>query len=139
MGFDPLSWCRFKEFEDKSELALKFAETAQIVEHAVDSVKASLLNLIHQKLIFGKIESNPDGLGSYFIKEKEERTIQEGLKENLLGIEKFLKEFYPKVVFYRPPSIITRIDEIIVKAKNLNLDSLVKEAEDLKNEFFKET
>jgi hypothetical protein len=55
----------------------------------------------------------------------------------LLDIKKFLKEFYPEIVFYIPPSINRRIDEIIAEAQRYNIKLIVREAEDLKKKFFK--
>jgi len=116
----------------------KLAETARIVDDGSKSIKAGLERLIQQKKLFGKIESNPDGSGSCFIKGKDERQIQTVLQENLLENKVFLKEFHPKIVFSIPPSINKQIDEIVAEAKYYDLDTLVKEAEDLKKDFFKE-
>lgn len=138
IGFDPLSWDKFEKIENKSDLEAKLAETAQIVDDGIESIKVSLESLIQQKKIHGKIESNPDGSGSFFIKGKDESQIQKFLAENLLDIKKFLTEFYPEIVFYLPPSINTKIDEIITEAQRYNIESIVKEAENLKKEFFKE-
>ena len=92
MGFDPLSWDKFDKINDKSELETKFAETAQIAEKAIDSVKTSLESLIQQRKIYGWIESKLDGTGPYFIKGKNEIQIQKDLHEDLLDIKRFLNE-----------------------------------------------
>ena len=61
---------------------------------------------------------------------------QKALKDSLLEIEEFFEEYYP-IVFYIPPSISRRIDEIIAEAKRYNFDFLLKKAENLKNFFLK--
>ncbi|MFX0005007.1 MAG: hypothetical protein ACFE9J_16190 [Candidatus Hermodarchaeota archaeon] len=137
LGFDPLSWDIFEKIENKSDLEAKLTQTVQIAHDGIESIKVSLESLIKQKKIYGKIESNPDGSGSYFIKGKDENQIQKILQENLLDIKKFLKEFYPEIVFYIPPSINRKIDEIIAEAQRYNIELIVREAEDLKKEFFK--
>jgi len=138
MGFDPLLWCKFENIENKSDLEVKLAKTAQIVESAIETIKANLKKLIEQKIIHGKIVANPDEFGSYFIKMEEEKEFkQKALKDSLLEIEEFFEEYYP-IVFYMPPSFIKRIDEIIAEAKKYNFDLLLKKAENLKNHFFKE-
>ena len=137
MGFDPLLWCKFEKIENKSDLEVKLAKTAQIVEIAIETIKANLKKLIQQKIIHGKIVSNPDEFGSYFIKMEEEKEFkQKALKDSLLEIEEFFEEYYP-IVFYIPPSFIKRIDEIIAEAKRYNFDLLLKKAENLKNCFLK--
>ena len=124
MGFDPLLWCKFEKIENKSDLEVKLAKTAQIVESAIETIKANLKKLIQQKIIHGKIVSNPDEFGSYFIKMEEEKEFkQKALKDSLLEIEEFFEESYP-IVFYIPPSFIKRIDEIIAEAKRYNFDLL---------------
>jgi len=137
MGFDPLLWCKFEKIENKSDLEVKLAKTVQIVESAIETIKANLKKLIQQKIIHGKIISNPDEFGSYFIKMEEEKEFkQKALKDSLLEIEEFFEEYYP-IVFYIPPSLIKRIDEIIAEAKRYNFDLLLKKAENLKNYFLK--
>ena len=137
MGFDPLLWCKFEKIENKSDLEVKLAKTAQIVESAIETIKANLKKLIQQKIIHGKIVSNPDEFGSYFIKMEEEKEFkQKALKDSLLEIEEFFEEYYP-IVFYIPPLFIKRIDEIIAEAKRYNFDLLLKKAENLKNCFLK--
>ncbi len=135
LGLDPLLWFKFETIENKSDLEVELAKTAQIVESAIESIKANLKKLIQQKKIHGKIVSNPDEFGSYFIK-MEEEIKWKALKDNLLEIEEFFEEFFP-IVFYIPPSVIRRIDEIIAEAKRFNFDLLVKKAENLKNDFYK--
>jgi len=130
-----LLWFKFETIENKSDLEVELAKTAQIVESAIESIKANLKKLIQQKKIHGKIVSNPDEFGSYFIK-MEEEIKWKALKDNLLEIEEFFEEFFP-IVFYIPPSVIRRIDEIIAEAKRFNFDLLVKKAENLKNDFYK--
>ena len=137
MGFDPLSWYKFKNIKNKSDLEAKLTETAQIVERGIESVKASLERLIQQKKIYGKIESKPDGSGFYFIKGKDEKQVQKVLEEDLSEIKRFLTDLYPEVVFSIPPTINKMIDKIIAKAEFYNLGSLVKEAEDLKKDLLK--
>ena len=84
MGFDPLLWCKFEKIENKSDLEVKLAKTAQIVESAIETIKANLKKLIQQKIIHGKIVSNPDEFGSYFIKMEEEKEFkQKALKDSL--------------------------------------------------------
>ena len=118
-------------------MEVELAKLVQIVESAIESIKANLKKLIQQKKIHGKIVSNPDEFGSYFIKMEEEKEIKwKALKDNLLEIEEFFEEFFP-IVFYIPPSVIRRIDEIIAEAKRFNFDLLVKKAENLKNDFYK--
>ena len=133
LGLDPLLWFKFETIVNKSDLEVELAKTAQIVESAIESIKANLKKLIQQKKIHGKIVSNPDEFGSYFIKmEEEKKEIKwKALKDNLLEIEEFLP-----IVFYIPPSVIRRIDEIIAEAKRFNFDLLVKKVESLKNDFF---
>jgi len=138
MGLDPLLWYKFEKLENKSDLEVKLAKTVQIVESAIETIKANLKKLIEQKIIHGKIVANPDEFGSYFIKMEEEKEFkQKALKDSLLEIEEFFEEYYP-IVFYMPPSFIKRIDEIIAEAKKYNFDLLLKKAENLKNHFFKE-
>jgi len=138
MGFDPLLWCKFEKIENKADLEVKLAKTTQIVESAIETIKANLKKLIEQKIIHGKIVANPDEFGSYFIKMEEEKEFkQKALKDSLLEIEEFFEEYYP-IVFYIPPSFIKRIDEIIAEAKRYNFDFLLKKAENLKINFFKE-
>ena len=141
MGFDPLLWCKFEKIENKSDLEVKLAKTVQIVESAIETIKANLKKLIQQKIIHGKIVPNPDEFGSYyfnFIKMEEEKEFkQKSLKDSLSEIEEFFEEYYP-IVFGIPPSFIKRIDEIIAEAKRYNFDLLLKKAENLKNVFFKE-
>ena len=88
-----------------------------------------------------KIVPNPDEFGAYYFKfikmEEEKKFKQKALKDSLLEIEEFFEEYYP-IVFYIPPSFIKRIDEIIAEAKRYNFDLLLKKAENLKNDFFKE-
>jgi hypothetical protein len=138
LGFDPLLWSKFENIEDKSELKADLAKTTQIVETAVESITANLMNLIQQKIIHGKIVSNPDKFGSYFIKMEEEKVSKRKTLTNcLLEIEEFFEESYP-IVFYIPPLFAKRIDEIIAEAKKYNFNILVEKAENLKNHFFKE-
>ena len=130
-------WYKFEKIENKSDLEVKLAKTAQIVEIAIETIKANLKKLIQQKILHGKIVSNPDEFGSYFIKMEEEKEFkQKALKDSLLEIEEFFEEYYP-IVFYIPPSFIKRIDEIIAEAKRYNFDLLLKKAENLKNCFLK--
>jgi len=135
MGFDPSLWFKFEEIENKSDLEQKLDKTAQIVEAAVESITTNLRKLIQQRKIYGKIETNQDKLGYYFVKGRDEKETQNVFKDRLLEIETFLKEF-SSIVFYIPPTVIGRIDEIIAEAKRYNFDLLVKKAEDLKNDFF---
>jgi len=133
MGLDPLSWFKFEEFENKLDLEIELAN----VETAIDSIKATLKKLIEQKSIHGKIVSDPEENGSYFSREEEEKVVKwKFLHDSLLEIEEFFEDCFP-ILFYLPPIVGRRIDEIITEAKRYNFDLLVKKGEDLRNYFLK--
>jgi len=50
MGFDPLLWFKFEKLENKSDLEVKLAKTVQIVESAIETIKANLKKLNQQKI-----------------------------------------------------------------------------------------